>query len=277
MRILAKISVIIIYMITGCALSAAQAPSAYDFMKPSQNRNLEISPSGRYIAFIQVETNSYCLDRYGQMRPKGTKCKAKEKDHRTTDQIAVYDLQDDKMIKLMPAPDNHYVGWLEFASDDRLLANIGTFTTIGRIGYSQGGSRVLSIPFTSTTEQPVFLFEGNETLLRTNRRLSRVTNMLRNDPDHVLMPARKNGDLDLWKVNIKTGMEQRVATGKDGTFFWYTSKNGKPVLRYDCSGRRCKKIKVYAPDSKTGEWEKIREVKLKEDEELRDSAFSLRL
>jgi len=59
------------------------------------------------------------------------------------------------------------------------------------------------------------------------------------------MPAYKNGDLDLWKVNILTGQGERLALGKSGTFYWYTDKAGNPVLRFDCVGRRCRKINVF--------------------------------
>lgn len=274
MRII-QFFIIFALAIFNAPLAAADAPSAYDFMKPAKNTNLVISPSGRYIAFNQVITDKYCLDKYGQMKDKEKSCKSKNKVFRSTYRIVIYDLETSKHVKILPAPDNNYLGWLDFASDDRLLAQIGTRTTIGKSGraWSVGSSRVISIPVDPNDKDFVMLFSSEKGVQRTNRSLTRVSNMLRDDPNHVMMPARKGGDLDLWKVNILTGEATRTAIGTSGTFFWYTSKKGKPMLRYDCVGKSCRKIRVFAPDSSTGAWKKIREVKIKDDESFKDSAF----
>ncbi len=270
---------VVTVFLTAVSNAYASPLSAYDFMKPARNGDLVISPSGKYVAFSQTETGSYCLDKYGRTEARDKKCKDKNKVFRSVYQVVIYDLEEGKHIRILPTPENYYVGWLEFASDDRLLASIGTRTTVGknRRAWARGASRILSFPVFPNQESKtefIELFGDQKKVLRSNYRLSGVTNMLRDDPDHVLMPARKGVDLDLWKVNILTGEANRIAAGKSGTFFWYTSKKGKPLLRYDCVGLDyCHKVKVYAQNSGTGDWEKIRDIKIKEDETIRDSDF----
>ena len=255
-----------------------QAPSAFDFMKPAKNSGLKISPSGRYVAFTQISTKKFCLNKVGRIDTKRVNCKDKDKAYNSTYSIIIYDLEKGQVAKSLPAPENYVVGWLDFASDDRLLASIGTRTTVGQNGrgWKLGGSRIISV----TTElnvigssEQVFLFNDQNSVQRGNRRLTNVVNMLKHDPDHIMMAARKGGDLDLWKVNVLTGAAIRVERGSSDTIFWYTSKKGKPLLRYDCYGRFCRTIKVYAPGKEVGKWQKIRSVKIKDDEDLKDSAF----
>lgn len=235
-----------------------------------------MSPSGRYVAYVQTGTDKVCLDKYGQINLKKQSCKDKDKVYRSDYAVGVYDLELEKIVTAAPLPKNYYVSWLEFANEDKLLVSLGSRTTMGKSGrsYSLGSSRVISMDVTKSEDstEPVVLFADQKNLLKANRRLTSVSNFLRDDPDHVIMPARKDGDLDLWKVNVNNGQATRVATGKDGTFFWYTNRSGEPVFRYDCSSR-CRKIKIYVPGEESGSWVKIREFKTKPDDDLEDYQF----
>ena len=255
----------------------AQAPSAFEFMKPAENIDLVLSPSGKYVAFTETVTDKFCIDSSGQMKPKGSECKKKYQDYGTTYVVRVFDLKSGEFTRTAPVPANFYVGWLAFASDDRLLMSIGVRRTVGRTGrrYTTGGSRVLSFGVELPTDgayDAVALFNDQRNVLRGNRNLTQVSNFLKDDPNHIIMPARKDGDLDLWKVNVYNGEAERVAVGKSGTVFWYTNKAGEPVLRYDCT-TYCRKIKIFAPGDEPGSWEKIREFKIKPDDGLEDSQF----
>jgi dipeptidyl aminopeptidase/acylaminoacyl peptidase len=241
--------------------------SAFDLFKPSTYANVEMSPNGRNVAFVQQKIDQYCLDRYGKMVDQGkAKCKDKHKSYRVTHGIIVYDLKTSEVSKRIKVPENYLVKWVDWGNDDRLLAAITRPTTVGRSGtkFTIGGSRVLS--FSLSEQGNLALFEGEKGLERENRNLSQIVNMLRSDPEHVIMPARKGGDLDLWKVSILDGSAERIATGKSGTFYWFTDRAGKAVMRFDCVGFRCRKIQVYKPVGPDAEWKKIKSFKLKPDE-----------
>ncbi len=254
--------------------SAAPPPSAYDFMKPSSFSRVELSPSGRYVAFIRIQTDKYCINKYGAMvKQEKSWCKAKKKSYRSTHQIVIFDLDISTTIKIFPLPENYYVSWLEWAGDERFLAAIYTPTTIGERGrgYVLGGSRIISLQINSADY--VALFADQKGIRRNNRNLTRITNMLRHDPDHVIMPANKGGDLDLWKVNVLSGQAEQIAEGKSGTFYYYTDKVGKPILRFDCVGRICSKIKVFAHDNPEEGWKEIKTFKVRPDEDEDDYDF----
>ena len=104
-------------------------------------------------------------------------------------------------------------------------------------------------------------------MAKQNAYLTRISNILRSEPNYVLMPAYKSADLDLWKVDVRDGSVERVGEGKKGTFYWYTDRAGKPVFRFDCKGRRCRKVEVYSFNDTSEKWEKIRTFKLKPDDD----------
>ena len=244
--------------------SGATEYTAFDFERPSDFSDVTLSPSGRYIAFTMVKTGKFCLDQYGQLKKKEAKCNEKSKVWSTTHKIAIFDLQNDKIIRYVNVPLNFYVGWLEWAGENRLLTALYSETTVGKTGrgLSFGTSRIVSLPIHS--DKYTVLFENKKKFRRSNRYLSQITNMLRNDPDHVIMPAVKGGDLDLWKVNVNTGVAEQIARGEKRTFGWFTNISGKPVLRFDCGDRRCRKIHVYAyngpakPVVAGKDWKKIK-------------------
>ncbi len=260
--------------LTALPVQAASPPSAFDFMKPSSFSKVELSPSGRYVAFIRVQTDKYCINKYGAM-VKGEKlwCKQKKKSYRSTHQIAIFDLDTSKIIKIFPLPENYLVSWLEWASDERFLAAIYIPNTRGGRSYGavSGGSRVLSLHINSTDY--VALFSNQTIIHRQNKNLTRITNMLRQDPDHVIIPARKGGELDLWKVNILSGDAEKIAEGKRGTFHYFTDKAGKPILRFDCVGRWCFKVKVFAFDNAEEGWKNIKTFEILPDEDEEDYDF----
>ena len=108
MRILSTVNkytlclVLVVSMVSSFAY-AANPPTAYDIMKPPTYSSVELSPSGRYVAFVQVKTDKYCIDRYGSMvQANKSKCEDEKKSYRSTHIISVYDLNVSKIIKDMP-------------------------------------------------------------------------------------------------------------------------------------------------------------------------------
>lgn len=247
-------------------------PSAFDFIKPSENVKLELSPNGNLVAFAHIQTNKFCLDKYGQMKPIAkTKCKEKNRSYRSTYTLAVMNLISGKIETRLTIPENMSIGWIEFITDERLLMSLRRPATIGQSGrgWSYGGSKVLSLNLNPEEGEPasVFLFQDEKRVSKQNAYLSKVANILRSEPNFVLMPAYKSADLDLWKVDVRDGSVERVGEGKSGTFYWYTDRAGKPVFRFDCRGRRCRKIDVFSYNDPKEKWEKIRTFKLKPDED----------
>lgn len=253
---------------------ASTEPSAYDIMKPPDFRSVKLSPNGKYVALVQIKTNKHCLDNYGSIvKHDKAKCRDKERAHRSTHQVVIIDLNSTTIIANIPAPENYYISWLEWANDERFLVSLYRPRAVSKGGsrYIIGGSRIVSRSINS--DKSTILFEGQKYIAKQNKNLSRITNMLRGDPEHVIMPARKNGRLDLWKVNIITGQATRIAEGKNRTFYWYTNTIGKPILRFDCMGRFCHKVGVFAFNDKLELWKKIKTFRRKPDENEDDYGF----
>lgn len=240
--------------------SAQAAPSAYDFVKPSRFTSVELSPSGKYLAYLMVETEKYCLDDDGQMvNLAKSSCGEDYKEYRSTHVVKIYDLQSSQIITSIPVPINFLIDWLEWASDDRILASLRSPQTVGRRarGYARGASRVVSFPRTGGNLTP--LFTGRGSMVRENRYMSRISNLLPSDPNHIIMPAQKDAHLDLWKVNVLNGNAELVEAGVAKTLHWFTDSVGKPVLRFDCKDDRCETIYVFSK-SKSGDWTRIKKL-----------------
>jgi len=273
-----RLFVIALTWLYGFTTAANAQPSAYEFMKPSENRGLVLSPDGNLVAFSQITTGKYCLDRYGQMvAADKAKCKDTKKEYRSTYRLIVFNVATGEIVKSEEMPENLYIGWIRFVSNDRVLMSVGRARTVGESGraWTRGSSRIFSMSLSATETQNLYsvMFQDDDKMSRQNSHLSNITSTLRNEPNHVLMPAYKNLDLDLWKVDVRDGSYELVARGKTGTFFWYADRNGKPVLRFDCRGSRCRKVSVYAPDESGQDWKKIRTFKLKPDDNEDDFDF----
>lgn len=247
---------------------------AYNFVEPSTHAEVKLSPSGNLVAFFQRKTAKACLDKYGRIVPEEkAKCREKNRVFRTSHIVSVFDLNENEITKIVPLPENYFVSWIDWASDERFLMGIYSPTTVGQKGrgYSMGGSRVLSVSMGD--ESIVGLFTNEKSVAKRNRYLTNITNMLRSDPDHVIMPANRRGELDLWKVNLIDGKAERIALGTGDTFYWFTDHDGKPIMRFDC-GSRCREVKVYTPDEEEkGEWKRIKRFKVKPDADEEDFDF----
>lgn len=284
-KIYKSLTAILLTALSTTTAYAAAPPSAYDMVKPATFTSVELSPSGRYLAYLMVAHEKYCFDGDGQMvdLDKGT-CGEAYKRYRSTHQIKVYDLDSSTIVTTTQLPKNMVIDWLEWASEDRILASLRSPRTTGSGGYGQvfgtlgtdqrrfspGASRVVSFPREGGTLTP--LFEGNNNLVRQNQYMSQITNMLRDDPDHILMPANNSGSLDLWKVNITTGKAQVIEAGRSNTFHWFTDKAGVPTLRFDCKNARCLTINVFAKN-KSGDWKSFKTFKRKPNETTDDFDF----
>ena len=244
---------------------AEEKLTAFDFLKPASFSDVSLSPNGEFMAVSSVATERLCIDRKGQIARSSKKCKDKKKQYREVYGVNIFDIKNLKGVAVIPIPKNLVVDWVDWVNDDRLLVAVQRPFTYGNYDFSEGGARVVS--FSRTTKKTVPLFSGRRRLGKQNRYLSRISNFLPDDPDHVLMPASLNDDLDLWKVNVNTGDAKVIGEGKMHTFHWQTDRAGRPVFRFDCKSERCKEIEVFGHKGQDEKWTLIKTFEVKPDQE----------
>ena len=258
----------VLWMLLFCSQTALtqSQPSAKDFLQQPYEYGAQLSLDGRYVAFHQRKRDDYCYDADSKIvKADEPACKDKEIKSQITRLLLILDIDTGQVKRSMQIPSSYSVSWIKFVNKERLLISIkqpsfffGQFTVIGN-------AKIISVNITESNqgEKPhIRLFEGQDDVSE-NALYSKVTNVLPDDPEHILIPAWSDEKLDLWKVNVNTGKGIPVERGKDDTFSWYTDADGKAVLRFDCKGRRCKKVRVYAPDPETNDWGKIRTFEVK--------------
>lgn len=202
-----------------------------------------LSPSGRYLAAVA---------RHGE-----------------DSAVVVYDLSSPGSLPVGKVLADADVGGVDWASDDRLLYTVLFWTdghgkvltreAVESAGIAIPVSRIVAVD--RDGGHPLVLF-GADRRLRNNLNLSRVTDLLSDDPDHVLVPAQLGNDLNLLKVNVHTGTYEVAARGNARTVRWYTDSSGQPAFRLDINAFGSA-INVYARVGESGadgeqpRWRKI--------------------
>jgi len=236
--------------------NAHTVPALEDFIGPVDFWEAELSPNGKHLAIIRRQGNS--------------------------DYLVVYNLEPGTTQPKPVSIGDYYVDWLEWASNDRLLVaatgyvDLKTGRQVKRMDFDEETSfykRALMFPFRRLisvhreTQEMAVMF-GDDWRMNRNFYLGSVTDFLPGDDKHILMPARLNGDLDLFKVNVEDGSFERVATGASGTNSWYTDRSGEPAFRIDLN-RRGTVATIYArEDHSNGKtrWRKTRTIRIDQDD-----------
>ncbi|GHA92572.1 prolyl oligopeptidase [Algimonas arctica] len=231
--------------VTTHAASPPTPPSAHDFAMKKTVSLLELGPEGQQAALLSRTYAKICRSDRWEREPLD-KCKPDEQKLAATDKVLIVDLKTKKPVNAISIPDDVTVNWMEWTSPNNLLVSITTGWKIGRRSYTPPTGRILSVK-TDGSAPMVMLFGDEERLLRDNRRLSRTVDLLHDDPHHVIMGAWRNGDYDLFRVNVDDGDAVRVAKGRALTIAWYTNRDGVPSVRLDCTSRSCRKIKLHRP------------------------------
>ena len=240
-------------------------PSLSDFLSDVDFWSPELSPSGRYLSGVRrIEGEDYLI---------------------------IIDLDNPEANPTFKGLGDFYVSWIDWVSEDRMLIALRGYVNIqnGRqmtrqeIQNYNGSNRVTPVRFSRlismerTTGKVAAMF-GDSRSMNQNFSLGRVTDFLPDDPDHILMPARKSGDLDLFKVNVVDGSFERIATGTDNTYAWYTDRNGEPAFRLNTNSRGTL-IYVFAREDRENgkiKWRKTRTIRLK-DKERNSSALDFQI
>lgn len=238
------------------AMPNLERPKLEDFLGDLDFWDPELSPSGAYMAGLRRDAGA--------------------------DYLVLADINVEGMNPRSLSLGDLYVRWLEWASDDRLLVAV-----TGYVDYKTGkqitradiekNSRFLrnAMPVAfqrlyaidRKTLSMAVMF-ADDSRMKRNLSLGRVTDFLPAEPDFILMPARLNGDLDLFKVNLRNGSFERIAIGTSHTTNWYTDRNGVPAFRLDVNTRGTVAT-IFAREERKGgdiKWRKTRTIRLDQEE-----------
>ena len=222
-------------------------PTLGDILHPVEFGRAVLSPSGRYLAAIRL---------------------SKGKKNLITADLDAPDFQ----VVEWPLKKTE-VDWLHWVSDDRLiLASSHSFD----ISYNNQNFRSWAfrqvVSMSRDGQHQLSLFNKDDGV-RATRGFASVTSFLPQDPNHVLMPARKDSRLHLYKVNVQTGNYWKMADGSRNTIMWFTNSAGHPAIRLDTNSRRTIVfIRTPKPNDSGGlDWEVARSFHIKRNRRERES------
>jgi dipeptidyl aminopeptidase/acylaminoacyl peptidase len=238
-----------------------------------------MSPDGKYLAYIVHDYQHYCKDpdgRYVELNDTG--CLVETIQNEGYSFIEFFDLEAMRPGRRLRLPRTTQPLSVHWANSERVLIKLFRFPGLVDNGRKiiLGGTRMIS---TSPTEEGyTALFQNQTEIAGGNWGLTTITNILPSDSEHIIMPARRNNDLDLWRVNIISGDAERIARGNTQTAAWHTDRQGRPVFRMDCHGKSCKKMSVHASQGydqrrKRYDWKKIKTFKINPDEDEKNFDF----
>jgi len=236
-------------LFVGVSTSAQTPPDIDKFFPKLSFGEPTLSPSGKYLAMPDYSDDEHKIVIINVDSQKA---------------IYSHKMGDLKVNWVQWATDERILFSLTFGHDQRLSARWYTRDEDGKVtrDVTVTYSRVMAMNIDASEQMPMFSNANNK--VKKNQSLSRITDVLPNDPDHILMPAVMSS-LTLWKVNIHTGEATKIEKGDKKTRAWKTNKNGIPVVRFDRFGwGSSARIKVYmrAPGEK--KWEKVATVRQKD-------------
>jgi len=200
---------------TAAAQSSAQLP-AERFVDPVSAYSGTISPSGAYIAYI-ARTNDqqqlYVVDIAAQEARV-----IQTMSERVGDFRAVWWKGDDRLI-------------ISVVSHEEVASRARTGTAIRSEAIQYDIYRIVAINRDGTN--PVQMFQGQMNRLYYGYGSTFLIDELRNDPQHVLIGARDNAGVGVWRANTTTGEVERVINGSEDTRGYVTDGDGVAVMRVD--------------------------------------------
>lgn len=227
-----------------CGSAAAQAPSIEEFTADVAFRGASMSPSGRYIAGIAQEP--------------------------TVDRLVVIDWAAGTVETIGQA--EHDVGnrdvhinWVSWKTEDRLIYSVASSDGRDNVPMERRD-------YTISRVQTVNRDGANVTELMGERFSAAsfaLQDILRDDPNHVLMLAGDRNGVAMWRVNLNNGNAQRVESASEYIGQWWVNNTGEAVLRveYPRSGNGYR-IARAAPG--TDNWIDVIEVVARSFDENRD-------
>ncbi|MCW9017474.1 MAG: prolyl oligopeptidase family serine peptidase, partial [Kangiellaceae bacterium] len=206
------------FSVIGCHGSAIAAHlTARDFAARPDLRDVSLSPNGRYLALL------WNRKKFREVEIRDLDAKGAPIIGKISENIirpnSLYWANDERLIINLLVPVR--AEQLAETAKEREDFDLSIFPKFGR-----------SISVNVNAKDVVVLFEDKKQL-KGNKNLSRVANFLPDDPNHVLIPGRRRGKYELYKVNVYSGKADRVALGSYKTISIITNRVGKPSYRVD--------------------------------------------
>ncbi len=227
---------------------AAEPPSVDEFLDDPNIRDLALSPSGDRLAVVVAKGESRAL--------------------------AIYDTADFASPPIVHPFSELAPLWVEWANEERVMVALFNPTfEFTRTRLILPSARIVAMNVDGT--QTAVLFSDESQVMRDNYNLANITDVLPNDPGHVIMPGVRGRDLDLWKVDVYSGEADRIGVGTRGTIAWLTNIDGRPAARFDANSRGSI-IKVFAPESSEPDarWRKVATVHERDRPKFNPVAYS---
>jgi len=231
------------------------APTLDEFLAEPAMSAMEISPSGRYVAYARAA---------GAQRS-----------------IVIYDLETDKVVKVVNGLEESGVSynWLHWKDDRRLLISYTVVRLHRRGDATQGEVHQIDVGagiISTDREQPgqVLLLGATDAVNRYQIHKGQVIDLLDDDPDHILMMAYNKRDKPAaWRVNVLTGVGEIVEQGSGRTDAFETDRTGRIVARWDSGERRGGWVALMVKTPGSGEYVEAFRMRPKDIRALPDLEF----
>lgn len=236
-----------LFLLTHFSQAANSMLTVEDFMADPDLLDIDISPSGRYLAEVR---------QIGEFRA------ALVRDLSTPD-LKIVGKMSDKVVR------PYAVTW---AKDERLIVHLLVpYNTNKVIRDSQKKDDFdldehfmfrRSVAIDPDGKNPVALMTDSRSL-RAKVNLSNIRHTLPNDPKHILMSSFHDQKLALFKVNVFDGSSEKLIIGGPNTTYFVCETDGKPRYRTDYLPIR-KKLRILEL-TKENKWQRVDEINLDTD------------
>lgn len=225
--------------------TATELPTASDFTVNGSQSSFSLSPNGQFLALLQHDKK---LGVY----------------------IEIRDLESGQVIKKMQTPGRHYwqVTWYD---NKRLLISASSPAKLHRRVRAQYERQLIKKGMNTDIYNPARLFLINADgsnfryLFKTESRLfakfqsltlGSIVDLMKHDPEHLLLEVRQIREISLWKINVDNGNIERIEEGEKTTSSWVTNLKGTPIFRLD----QHEKGRVYSISSRAAGQKKWAEI-----------------
>lgn len=218
------------------------APSLDEFLKKPALRGAALSPDGKRIAVVGETWSGDKRSAY----------------------IDLIRTDDPNLVRSHVPVGDHDVEAVSWANDERLLLRTARkISDFERKHANWSGDiergrirRLLSI--TAEGRDPKVMFADELPLHLTNTNLASIVDMLPEDPQHILMRAMHAGRVNLYRINVNTGVAEIAERGGPQTSNWEI-QNGRAVLRWDFYSGGSYGAILSRPEGET-DWKVVRRI-----------------
>jgi pimeloyl-ACP methyl ester carboxylesterase len=231
----------------------ADPPTIADFVQYPALSNASLSPSGRYLVWA-VRTGEVTA-------------------------LHIRDLETHEVVSLGAGSSSEhfggvYVDWVTWKTDDRLLIGL-TRLELRRRGQREDGS-IRSVMYgrsVISVRRDGSEMRALQAPQTSDANPGQVLDSLRDDPDHILMTYRPfGGGLNVAKVNVATGVSEKILGGQGRVLDYLTDRHGAIVGRIAYRGLSGRILLMEALDADGG-WTEVYRLRRDEIRNLPDYEF----